>query len=223
MRYTLIAILILILPLPMLAQGVGGGLSCYGELKVSERWAVESSVMVGVARTQSDYACGSLSLGGRFLIFDSLSVYAIGTSLHAGFRGIENTEQIWQLAEGIRYDVGMFSHSLFFDQRSYRYKPSGFDVFCSRFAYEVGRSFVSAKHPQWSLAVNSQIVCNITSDVSDAAFVQRLKFGCVLSRKMMKNSSAGLSYQYMVGGKHQTYIGEAHKLHRIGLFWCFKR
>lgn len=222
MRFSLLAIL-LILPLSMLAQGFDGGFSCFAEKSISERWTLGGNAECNLSSCHPNGAWGALTVGAKFQVLDSVSVFALGTSSHAEYFDLENSDQIWRIAEGVRFNGRTFHHVITFDQRSLKFKPSGYDKFCSRFSYEIGHLFVGRKNPLWSLDVQSKAVCNISSDVSNSAFLQRVVLSSVLSRSISPSSSVGVKYMYMVGGKRQTYMGEAHNLHRISLFWYFRK
>lgn len=221
MRHLLIAIILL--PLSMSAQGFDGGLSCRGHVRVSDRWNADWTAEAAYNNARKDCFWGSLSLGARFAVLDSLHVFVSGTYKMADYIDIDNSDRVAQLTEGLRY-VGRYSlvHSFMFEQLRLHYYPSSYSVSCARVSYAVARQRLWGEGGEWRTTVLSQVVANARSEVSGTALLQRVKVGCCLERKLpFHNSSVGIEYIYMVGGKRQTYIGESDNLHRIGLFWSF--
>lgn len=223
MRQLLLYTILLFMPLSMWSQHIDGGLSCSGQMRVSERWSIGGNVGVNISDAKSNGLWETMSVGGIFQVLDSLCVYALGTTSHEEFFDIENSDHIWKLSEGLRWDMPRFSHDFCFDQRKLHFMPSDYYISCSRVSYQISHLMPFKKHSAWALDWHAQIVCNITSDVSNSSFVQRVKLGCILSRQISSSTSLGIKYGYMLGGRRQTYMGEAHNMHRISMFFSIKK
>lgn len=207
----------------MSAQGFDGGISCRTHIRLTERWSADWSLSASYDNARKDCFWGSLSAGASFAVFDSLHVFAEGIYKRADYIDMDNNDRLLQLTEGLRYNGNYrLTHSLQFDQIRLYYHPSNYSVSCSRMSYSLDRQRNWGDEQKWRTTIMSQVVANIRSEASQVNFVQRVKFGCRLERKLsFRNSRLGVEYLYMVGGKRQTYIGESDKLHRINLFWSF--
>ncbi len=215
-------ILIILICTPLLAasQGVSGGALFEYTHTISDRWNATTLAEADYSHIETDFVWGKIDVGAEFDINEAAYIFAKGRYSYGKYLNISNKDIIMRIIEGISIRAKHYniSHTLFFDQSLLRYRPSGYENTCTRFNYTFAKTFEkmgSSNYHQIAL----HTVFNMRSDVQSATILQRCKVQYTLGHRLQNNNEIGLYYIYMVCGKNQTYLEEAHNLHRIVLFF----
>lgn len=214
------------MPLLVVAQNISGGFLSEYSANISYRWSYNVALHTNYLHSDANFICSGLKLKANFAITDSVIANVSCKYTYGKCLGADNTDIQIKISEGICFNVNYgLSHSLAFDQLILHYQPSNYENTCTRFLYTFGKVFPKfggdRQNSFWQIKSNVAIVTNIRADVSDTPFLQRVKLQNTIVKHFESGRELGLEYTFMLGGKKQIYLDDAHCLNRLFLFFKF--